>query len=131
MGIIPIIGYPDFERLLLCALCFNFFYYLESLLGVTLEYHLNSLCLMYQQHTTPVLIWNNLILDLRETSRFHVSLKSNHSSQSDKHYCNDIEGWPLRIIKISLYFIILFHFMISILFVVYLNKLRFFQLNYE
>ena len=56
------------------------FYYLESLLRVTLEYHLNSLCLMYQQHTAPaVLIWSNLILDLYETSKLHVSLTSNYS----------------------------------------------------
>ena len=52
-------------------------YYLGSLPGITLEYHLNSL--MYQQHTSPVLIWSNLFLDLFETLRFHVSLKSNYS----------------------------------------------------
>ena len=34
---------------------------------------------MYYQHTTPVLIWSNLILDLCEISRCHVSLKSNYS----------------------------------------------------
>ena len=45
-------------------------YYLGSLPGITLEYHLNSL--MYQQHTSPVLIWSNLFLDLFETLRFHV-----------------------------------------------------------
>ena len=58
------------------------FYYLGSLLGVTLEYHLNSLCLMYQQHTAPaVSIWSNLILDLYEyeTSKLHESLNSNYS----------------------------------------------------
>ena len=42
-------------------------------------YNLNILSLMYQQYTAPVLTWsNNLILDLCETSRFHVSLKSNY-----------------------------------------------------
>ena len=45
-----------------CVLYILDFYYLGSLLGVTLESHVNSR-LMYQQRTTPVLIWSNLILD--------------------------------------------------------------------
>ena len=36
-----------------CVLSILDFYYLESLLGITLEYNLNILCLMYQQHTIP------------------------------------------------------------------------------
>ena len=48
---------------------------------------------MYQQHTTPVLIWSNLILDLCETSRFQeVKLLQINipSDVSDKHYSDDI-----------------------------------------
>ena len=45
---------------------------------------------------------------------------------------NDIERWPLIIIKSQNleYFIILFYFMISVLSVVCFNKLSFFHFNY-
>ena len=48
-----------------------------------------------------MLMWSNLVLDLREISKFHINLKSNYSQltlewyatdTSDKHYSNDIQG---------------------------------------
>ena len=74
----------------------------------------------HPQHTTPVLSWNNLILGLCQTPRFHIKSKikllqiNTSSDVSDKHNSNDIEGWwPLRIIKISkfrvFYYFVLFH----------------------
>ena len=45
-----------------------------------------------------------------------------------KHYSNDIKGWLLRFQNLE-YFIVLFYFMESIVFVVYLNKLQFLSLK--
>ena len=53
------------------------------------------------------------------------------SDVSDKHYSNDMEEWPLRIIKISkfrvLYYFVSFYDKYS--FVFCFNKLSFFHLN--
>ena len=78
------------------------------MLGVALEYNFNSLCLMHQQHNTPVLIWSNLISDLCETSRFQEFklLQINIPSDvSDKHYSNDIlkgDYWSILLFYVIL-----------------------------
>ena len=71
---IPKIGHSDLERLLLCSLYFRFL-----LLRIFARGHrwisYECLWLMYKQHTTPMLIWSDLVLDLCESSRFHVKSK--------------------------------------------------------
>ena len=108
-----------------------YYFYLGSLLGVTLEYHLNSLCLMYQQHTTPLLIWSNLILDLCETSRFYRSLKSLLYLTFLLIYQTHLFQWywwvtTKSIFKISKFWVFYYFalFYDGICFVVYCNKLK-------
>ena len=55
-----------------------------------------------------------------------------HSDVSEKHYSNDIEEWPLRIIKISK-FKVFYHFVLfceKYPFCSCFNKLTFFHFNY-
>ena len=89
---------------------------------------------MYQQRTIPVLIWSNLILNfeiLRKSKikLLQINIPSDVSNTIPMILKGDHEE-SLRSKNLE-YFIVLFYFMTSVLFIVYFNKLIFFHLNYQ
>ena len=121
----------------LCSLCFRLLLLKIFARGhpwISFEKSLSDVSAVYYSNVNMEkfdlrLLWNFKISCKSKIKLFQIKISSDIS---DKHFSNDFEGWPLRIIKISKVgvFCYFFYFMKNTLFVGCFNKLTFFHLHY-